>query len=49
MLGETILVIDTDSETTQQIVSTLESEDYLVFTAQSGNIGLTMAKKLIPY
>lgn len=48
MLGETILVIDTDSETTQQIVSTLESEDYLVFTAQSGDIGLTMAKKINP-
>ncbi len=48
MLGETILVIDTDSETTQQIVSTLESEDYLVFTAQSGDIGLTMAKKVNP-
>ena len=48
MLGETILVIDTDSETTQQIVSTLESEDYLVFTAQSGDVGLTMAKKVNP-
>ena len=48
MLGETILVIDTDTETTQQIVSTLESEDYLVFTAQSGDIGLTMAKKINP-
>ncbi len=48
MLGETILVIDTDAETTQQIVSTLESEDYLVFTAQSGDIGLTMAKKVNP-
>lgn len=48
MLGETILVIDTDTETTQQIVSTLESEDYLVFTAQSGDVGLTMAKKINP-
>lgn len=48
MLGETILVIDTDTETTQQIVTTLESEDYLVFTAQNGDVGLTMAKKVNP-
>ncbi|TAL23149.1 MAG: response regulator [Nitrospirae bacterium] len=48
MLGETILVIDTDTETTQQIVTTLESEDYLVFTAQNGEVGLTMAKKVNP-
>lgn len=48
MLGETILVIDTDAETTQQIVSILESEDYLVFTASSGDVGVTMAKKVNP-
>ncbi len=48
MIGETILVIDTDTETIQKIVSTLESEDFLVFTAPSGEIGITMAKKVNP-
>lgn len=48
MIGETILVIDSDTETTQNIVSTLEAEDYLVFTAPSGEIGITMAKKVNP-
>lgn len=48
MIGETILVIDSDAETTQNIVSTLEAEDYLVFTAPSGEIGITMAKKVNP-
>lgn len=48
MVGETILVIDSDAETTQNIVSTLEAEDYLVFTAPSGEIGIAMAKKVNP-
>jgi len=46
--GETILVIDTDTETVNQIVSTLESEDYLVFTAPNGDVGIAMAKKVNP-
>jgi len=48
MIDKTILVIDTDTETTQKIISTLEAEDYLVFTAPGGDIGITMAKKVIP-
>lgn len=48
MTGKTILAIDTDAETTQQIVSVLEAEDYLVFTAPNGNVGIAMAKKVSP-
>ncbi|MDI6745393.1 MAG: response regulator [Thermodesulfovibrionales bacterium] len=48
MTGKTILAIDTDTDTTQQIVSILEAEDYLVFTAPNGNIGIAMAKKVTP-
>ncbi|MDP2279066.1 MAG: SPOR domain-containing protein [Nitrospirota bacterium] len=48
MTGKTILAIDTDAETTQQIVSILEAEDYLVFTAPNGNVGIAMAKKVNP-
>jgi len=48
MIGKTILAIDTDAETTQQIVSILEAEDYLVFTAPNGNVGIAMAKKVNP-
>jgi DNA-binding response OmpR family regulator/cell division protein FtsN len=48
MTGKTILAIDTDAETTQQIVSILEAEDYLVFTAPNKDIGLAMAKKVNP-
>ncbi|MBI5641316.1 MAG: SPOR domain-containing protein [Nitrospirae bacterium] len=48
MAGETILVIDTDKETDQQIISTLESEAYLVFTAPGGETGITMAQKISP-
>ncbi|MBI4689684.1 MAG: SPOR domain-containing protein [Nitrospirae bacterium] len=48
MVGETILIIDTDTKTTQEMVSILEAEDYLVFTAPNGDIGITMAKKVNP-
>lgn len=48
MIGETILVIDSDSETTQEMVTALETEDFLVFTAPSGDVGITMAKKVNP-
>jgi DNA-binding response OmpR family regulator len=48
MIGETILVIDSDSETSQTISTTLEAEDYLVFTAPNRDIGITMAKKVNP-
>ena len=48
MTGKTILAIDNDTETTQQMVSILEAEDYLVFTAPNRDIGLAMAKKVNP-
>ncbi len=48
MAGETILLIDKDAETTQVIESTLEVNDYLVFTAPSGDVGITMANKINP-
>jgi len=48
MTGKTILVIDSDTETTHQIVSILEAEDYLVFTAPNRDVGLAMAKKVTP-
>jgi DNA-binding response OmpR family regulator/outer membrane biosynthesis protein TonB len=48
MAGETILLIDKDAEITQSIESTLESNDYLVFTAPSGDVGITMANKISP-
>lgn len=48
MSSETILLIDKDAENTQSIVSTLESNDYLVFTAPSGDVGITMANKINP-
>ena len=48
MPKETILVIDSDTETAQQMVMTLEDEDYLVFTAPSGGMGVAMAKKVSP-
>lgn len=48
MADETILLIDKDAEITQSIESTLESNDYLVFTAPSGDVGITMANKISP-
>jgi DNA-binding response OmpR family regulator len=48
MAGKTILAIDNDTETTQQMVSILEAEDYLVFTAPNRDIGIAMAKKVNP-
>lgn len=48
MPGETILLIDTDSETEEMVVSTLETEGYLVFTAPGGDVGVTMAEKVGP-
>lgn len=48
MPGQTILVIDTDLETMQRMISILESEDYLVFTASNRESSITMAKKVNP-
>src|SRR5512140_1995596 len=38
MPGKTVLVIDTDIDTEQQIMSTLESAGYLVFAAQTDDV-----------
>ena len=48
MPGQTILVIDTDLETMQRMISILESEDYLVFTASNRESSITMAQKVNP-
>ncbi len=48
MTGMTILIIDTETETIQKIMSTLESEDYLVFTASERDVSIQMAKKINP-
>src|SRR4030042_5083632 len=48
MAGRTILIIDTDTETIQKIMSTLESEGYLVFSASSKEVSITMANKVKP-
>lgn len=48
MTGMTILIIDTETDTIQKIMSTLESEDYLVFTASERDVSIQMAKKVNP-
>jgi cell division septation protein DedD len=46
MTENTILVVDADKETEDKIVSTLEAEGYLVFTASGRNVSAGMAKKI---
>jgi len=48
MTDKTILVIDVDQETEEKIVSTLEAEDYLVFSASGREITSGMAGKISP-
>src|SRR4030042_6944071 len=48
MNGNTILVIDTDTEMIQKIMLALESEGYLFFTASSQDVSINMAKKVNP-
>jgi cell division septation protein DedD/DNA-binding response OmpR family regulator len=48
MDGKTILVIDNDKELMQKMISILESEDYLVFTALNKDDSLTLARKVNP-
>jgi chemotaxis family two-component system response regulator PixG len=52
MKNKTVIITDTDTdtdtETIQKIMSTLESKGYLVFTASSKNISITLANKLKP-
>lgn len=48
MAEKAILVIDSDTETAQSIVLALESRDFLVFIASTGDFGITMAKRIRP-
>lgn len=48
MLNKAILVIDSDTETSHEIVSTLESEDYLVFMSSTSEFAVAMAGKVKP-
>ncbi len=45
---ETILVIDDDTETCRSIANTLESKEYLVFSAEGENVGITLARRTKP-
>ena len=48
MADKAILIIDSHSETSDDIVSILESEDYLVFMASTAEFAVAMAKKVKP-
>lgn len=48
MSNKTVLVVDTDTETIQLIMSGLESEGYLVFTVSEKDVSIKMAKKINP-
>jgi DNA-binding response OmpR family regulator len=48
MTGDTVLVIDADLATEDKIVSTLESEGYIVFASSGSKINADMAKKFRP-
>jgi CheY-like chemotaxis protein len=48
MANKTVLVIDTDTETIQKVMSGLESEGHLVFTASEKDVSIKMAKKIKP-
>ena len=48
MIDDTVLVVDADHETEEKIVSALEAEGYLVFTATGRDISAGMAEKISP-
>ena len=48
MTNLTVLVIDTDTETIQKIMTALETEGYLVFTASEKDVSIKMANKINP-
>jgi DNA-binding response OmpR family regulator len=48
MKDKTVIIIDTETETIQKIMSTLESKGYLVFTASNKDVSITMANKVNP-
>ncbi|MDH4232650.1 MAG: SPOR domain-containing protein [Nitrospirota bacterium] len=48
MTDDTILVVDADPETEEKIVSALEAENCLVFTASGGEVSAELAGKIRP-
>jgi DNA-binding response OmpR family regulator len=48
MANKAILVIDSDTETAQDIVAALEHEDYLVFISPAAEFAVDMARKVKP-
>jgi cell division septation protein DedD len=48
MAGETILVIDTDQDINQRMITTLEVESYLVYPVSSQEVNAEMAELLKP-
>ncbi len=48
MTDQTVLVVDADHETQETMVSTLESEGYLVFTASGRDVSTGLAEKISP-
>jgi cell division septation protein DedD len=48
MIDDTVLVVDADHDTEEKIVSTLEAEGYLVFTASGRDVSTGMAEKISP-
>jgi DNA-binding response OmpR family regulator len=48
MADKAILVIDSDSDTAEDIVATLEPEDYLVFTSSTAEFAVAMARRVRP-
>ena len=48
MRDTTILLVDADSETEEKIVSILEAQNYLVFTASGREVSAEMANRLSP-
>ena len=48
MIEDTILVVEADHETEEKIVSILETEGYLVFTASGRDVIAGMAEKISP-
>ncbi len=48
MMERTILLVDADPDTEEKIVSILEEENYLVFTASGSEVSAEMADKLSP-
>lgn len=48
MTGDTILLVDTDLETEEKIVSILEAEGYIVFASEGSKVSAEIAEKFRP-